>query len=225
MDYNNILKNKKKFKDIKNKTFGIINKATDKLTEVTSTAVDTVVGTVKNIGNQQAKVSVFENVISVIDAELIDATMKETGAKISIVEYNVDYEGVISIEGVLQGLTEDCDEKLKTILTSPEYIEPIFALVGAHYKYESDIKYDMDKRVITISVISETKVETESKVEREAEVETETETEKEIETTTDSNEKEDVAVTEEHICDCEPVCENCTCKDETIKIETLSDEK
>ena len=153
MDYNNILNNKRKMKEIKDKTMGVINKATEKMTGITSNAVDTVVDTVKSRGNQTSKVSVFANVISVIDTELINATLTDKNAALNIVEYKVEQDGVMSIEGILEGITASYDESLKAALNSSDYIEALFSLVAAHYNHETGIKYSLDKRVMTVAII------------------------------------------------------------------------
>lgn len=212
MDYNSILNNKRKFKEIKNKTIDMLNKATETITGVTATAVDTVVDTVKNIGNQTAKVGIFEDVISVIDSELINSTLENKNATLSIVEYKLEQDGVISIEGILEGVTATYEENLKIALTSSDYIEALFSLVAAHYNHESGVKYSLDKRVITVSIIpSEENVVAETKTD----VSEETVVEETI--TEDASEKE-----EEFVCDCKEKCETCACK-ESLTLEEKSE--
>lgn len=211
MDYNSILNNKRKFKEIKNKTMGMLNKATEKVTVMTSTAVDTVVDTVKSIGNQTAKVCIFEDVISVIDGELINLTLEDKDAVLSIVEYKLEQEGVISIEGILDGITATYEENLKAALTSSDYIEALFSLVAAHYNHEAGVKYSLDKRVITISIIpAEDKVDSEIK------------TDVAEENTTEETVSEDNIKEEDFTCDCEEKCETCTCK-ESLTLEEKSE--
>lgn len=217
MDYNSILNNKRKFKEIKNKTIDMLNKATETITGVTATAVDTVVDTVKNIGNQTAKVGIFEDVISVIDSELINSTLENKNATLSIVEYKLEQDGVISIEGILEGVTATYEENLKIALTSSDYIEALFSLVAAHYNHESGVKYSLDKRVITISIIpAEENVvaETKADVVNETVVEERVKEEAVVE---DISEKE-----EEFVCDCKEKCETCACK-ESLTLEEKSE--
>ena len=198
MDYNNILNNKRKMKEIKDKTMGVINKATEKMTGITSNAVDTVVDTVKSRGNQTSKVSVFANVISVIDTELINATLTDKNAALNIVEYKVEQDGVMSIEGILEGITASYDEPLKAALNSSDYIEALFSLVAAHYNHETGIKYSLDKRVMTVAIIPVAEKSTE-KVAEECVME-----EVVVEETSNN---------EEVKCDCEEPCEACSCKE------------
>ena len=211
MDYNSILNNKRKLKEIKNKTMGMLNKATEKITGVTTSAVDTVVDTVKNIGNQTAKVCIFEDVISVIDGELINLTLENKNAVLSIVEYKLEQEGVLSIEGILEGITATYEENLKVALMSSDYIEALFSLVAAHYNHEAGVKYSIDKRVITISIIpAEENVVAETK----ADVVEEKVTEEVV--------VEDISEEEEFVCDCKEKCETCACK-ESLTLEEKSE--
>lgn len=198
MDYNNILNNKRKFNQLKNKTVGILNKATDKITEVATTAVDSVVDTVKNISQQQAKVCVYEDVISIVNEELIKATLENPEAIIRVSPYTMEDESIISVEGVVSGITATYDDVLRNTLTSADYIETIFAVVNVHYKHESEINYKNEDGIIALSIIPESKEE--------------------------SN-KETNEVKEEHICDCETECENCTCRQQTMTLEYMEDEK
>lgn len=198
MDYNNILNNKRKFNQLKNKTIGILNKATDKITEVTTTAVDSVVDTVKTISQQQAKVCIYEDVISVVNEELINATLENSEAVMKITTNAVEDESIISIEGIVSGLTATFDDALRSTLTSTDYIETIFAVVDVHYKYESGINYKNEDGIISLSIIPEAKEE--------------------------SGEKTNEA-REEHVCDCETECENCSCRQQTMTLEYMDDEK
>lgn len=141
MDYNNIINNKKKLKDIKNVTLGILNKATDKITEITSTAVDSVTDTVKSMSKQQAKVSIFADVVSYVDKKLINGTMEDENYRLTIMEYKIEGIEGISVEDILKDVTSAYDEELREVLTDFDYIEGVYAMILAHYKHENGVDF------------------------------------------------------------------------------------
>lgn len=211
MDYNNILNNKRKFNELKNKTMGILSKATDKITEVTSTAVDSVVDTVKNISQQQAKLSVFEDVISAIDSKLINSTLENQEAVLKIAKRGLEDETIIFIDKIVSGITATYEESLKEALCSEDYLDAIYGAVKAHYNHESGVKYKVEADMITLSIIT---AKDENKMKSEV---------VDIMETTKKNEQ--VKTTEEHVCGCEERCDYCTCEQEAMTLEYIKDEK
>lgn len=151
MDYNNILNNKRKFNELKNKTLNILEKATDKLTEVTTTAVDTVVDKVKVKGQQQAKICLFQDIVAVINSKLIEETVENAEFKLSVYKNKVENE--ISVESIVEGLVLAFDESLKENVLSGDYINALYELVKVHYKYESEISFESDENLFTVSII------------------------------------------------------------------------
>ena len=151
MDYNNILNNKRKLNDLKNKTKSMIEKATDKISEVTTTAVDSVIDKVKNINQQQAKIGVFQDVISYINNKLIEESVDNVGVRLVISKNK--QEGLISLEGILEEITELYERPLNKILLSDDYVDALFNLTKVHYKYEKEIDYSEEADIFSISVI------------------------------------------------------------------------
>ena len=191
MDYNNILNNKKKLKEIKNVTLGFLNKATDKITEVTTTAVDSITDTVKTISHQQAKISIFGDVVACVDKMLIDGTLADENFKLNIMEYGMEGVDGVSVEEILNKITSGYEESLKEVLTDFEYVEGIYALIAAHYKHESGVNFFRRGGVFSLSIVKEeVKEEVKESVENVV------------------LEKEN-----EHICNCVEKCETCACKE------------
>lgn len=196
MDYNNILNNKKKLKEIKNVTLGFLNKATDKITEVTTTAVDSITDTVKNIGNQQAKISIFGDVVAYVDKMLIDGTLADENFRLIIMEYKMEGVEGTSVEEILKEVTSGYETSLKEALTDFEYIEGVYALIAAHYKHESGVNFFRKGGCFSISIVKE-------------------EAKEEVKESTNDVADEVVLekVEEEHVCNCVEECETCACKE------------
>lgn len=194
MDYNSILNNKKKLKEIKNVTLGLLNKATDKITEAATTAVDSITDTVKTIGNQQAKISIFADVVTYVDKLLIDGTLENEDFKLSIMEYNMEGVDIISVGEILNEITSGYEESLKETLTNFEYIEGVYALLLAHYKYESGVEFFNFGRSFSLNILKDNIEDTKEEV-------------------SDVNEDAISKTQEAHVCNCVEKCETCSCED------------